>query len=261
MIILVSLVVVVSTQNADWLLQTERDLRRDLKPAAPKSEELDAIVISYAREVEMGQIDKALDGLTSLISKHPTYPHSYYTRSVIHLRLGRLDDSLDDINHCVLLTPKSSLAWYIRARTLQEMDRFEDALVSCKLALKYDQAIQVRQLYGILLFQSNRRKEGIDFLSAIIADYPLYTPVVQGRAIAFICDNQLAQAEADLSTVLKARPMASGMYSMRAYVRFRRGQFLGACWDFDSAARIDRNLDRVNQMLNMLRDGTVPKVN
>ncbi|WP_341793080.1 tetratricopeptide repeat protein [Rickettsia endosymbiont of Ceutorhynchus obstrictus] len=123
---------------------------------------------------EIGKYDLAVKAFNNSITKYPSAAHSYYKISEVLFEIRKYNEALEHINKAIELKPNEYWYFYAcQAKSLKELNRFEEALVACDKAIELGGAYSYHQK-AVILDEIGEYSEAIICLNKGIMQYSLY---------------------------------------------------------------------------------------
>lgn len=205
---------------------------------------------SGAQTIERGDVQPSRDHLVRAIEEYRHAlrldPRHYWARFQFGrclLALGRGPEAVEALSGCIAVRPDSPWAYTARGLANALSSRPDEALVDLDRAVLLDPDFQPARLNrGIVYWlQDNTDAARADFTAV------LETPTARPLAEAALYRGQLllkleqdAQAAADFTTVLAARPDFRLAFWFRAKAQFRLGDFENGLADLKQFAELDK---------------------
>ena len=107
--------------------------------------------------IDLGEYDKALCVLDTLVKLDSTASSVHYFYHLAYYGQGMLDKSLESINQAIALDPERASLYQLRGKVYRYMGRIDDAIDDYTMALTLDSTVSYYFLSrGVLLKQQNK---------------------------------------------------------------------------------------------------------
>ena len=210
--------------------------------------------------LEIGNYAKAIDNFTNAIKLDPNYANAYNNRGLVRIKTGEIEEAIQDFTQAITLAPYAE-KHYIHRRDAHKTLGHEVALQADEQMIAW-----IREL---------------NYINDKLQKNPGQAELIVDRARHFTKIKDFTKAQADLETVLKARPehtpaqleIASisfktqnydqaisqcdqiiarehnhTAYSIRGDAALAKGNFDQAVRDYESAQRFDPQVAKAFQL-------------
>lgn len=189
---------------------------------------------------EIGEKRKAIEDYTTAIKLAPRNDLYYLNRGYQYFELQDFAAAHADYEKALSLNPR---AWLVRARVAQlhiAMERYPQALdVLNSMIAQNPQNGDIRRLRGRVFKETGKFEQAL-------ADFACETFLPRYRASCFseraglhLVKNDLPRASSDVSVAIRMNPGDDYAYRVRAEIKEKQGDDLGALLDYTKAVELD----------------------
>lgn len=196
-----------------------------------------AAVEQGLRSKEHGQIKEAIAAFSKALTVDPNSKEALVNRCSCYLAVGQTGPALGDLNAALKLSPTDKELLLVRATLSLDGKRFGAAFVDFNQLLKQDKNSAVALFGRAQCYQAlgNYKAAFVDFNRSAEIDNNMRTSAKLKAAECLAMLQQLRQAIAVVSEVIRAFPSEGEAYLLRAKCYKQLGKFPEAAQDFQRA--------------------------
>jgi tetratricopeptide (TPR) repeat protein/ADP-heptose:LPS heptosyltransferase len=280
---------------ARWLTAMRDTARTTVSPSAPPEPDAERPFDNAVALYRQGRHGEAEKQIRAALALRPAWSRALHLAGILRRRLGndgggalalfhaaRSDPGNADVlaalavafaaggqsgnalaacHRSLVLDPAQPLVWKEAATAGHELEHREEALAAAYRAVRLTPlSVEAVALLGNMLRQADRRNEAASAFRRAVVLMPGLAAAWSGFGAAVLYAD-VPNAAAALNRAILADPALPEIWTNRGFLRFRRGDRIGARADYEKAIALDGRSAgaRYNLSSLLLEDGELPR--
>jgi tetratricopeptide (TPR) repeat protein len=229
-------------KRPDAALRLLEEALQSLETTAPDAFATESAILFHNRArvyIALGDIDRAIHELTTLLTHEPSNSEACFDRGVLHQRAGRPGDALRDYDAAIAWSPPYFEPHFNRAEMLVALGRVDEAIEAYAYVLALEPSqLEAHGNRACLLFERGDLDAARTAIEEALARGVRTARLVCIAGLVQLRDGALDAAEQSFSEALQLEPTLADAWANRATVWWRRGDLEAAARDLTRALEL-----------------------